>query len=180
MGISPDPCYHDNISYFDPKAVAKSYTDADIIQLGHWAAQECAWQRSGELSVAKLIDAVLVARSYMQRGGRIDVAVIKRLGLEVDPRNVEGFRTVPVMVGDISVTPSERVPLMIDRWVEWLGGEKDQDWDPTGAFRAFEEIHPFVDGNGRVGAIIYNWLNGTLHPGKLVFPPNVFGDPRRG
>lgn len=36
-------------------------------------------------------------------------------------------------------------------------------------YQRFEEIHPCHDGNGRVGAILYNWLNDTLH--DPIHPP---------
>ena len=36
------------------------------------------------------------------------------------------------------------------------------------AYLEFQRIHPFVDGNGRVGKILHNWLNDTLHDPILV------------
>ena len=35
-------------------------------------------------------------------------------------------------------------------------------------YLAYEWIHPFRDGNGRSGKILYNWLNGTLDDPVLV------------
>jgi fido (protein-threonine AMPylation protein) len=45
---------------------------------------------------------------------------------------------------------------------------------PIEFFREFELVHPFVDGNGRTGAILYNaMLNTMLTP---TDPPDL-GDP---
>jgi fido (protein-threonine AMPylation protein) len=37
----------------------------------------------------------------------------------------------------------------------------------------YENIHPFRDGNGRTGKILYNYLLGTLDNPKM--PPNFWG-----
>jgi fido (protein-threonine AMPylation protein) len=37
-------------------------------------------------------------------------------------------------------------------------------------YQEFETLHPFNDGNGRVGAILFNLLNGTLSD-PIVPPP---------
>jgi hypothetical protein len=42
-------------------------------------------------------------------------------------------------------------------------------------FRAYEDIHPFADGNRRTGSILYNWLCGSLP--EPIDPPNLWNDP---
>jgi fido (protein-threonine AMPylation protein) len=33
------------------------------------------------------------------------------------------------------------------------------EWEPAEWFRRYEEVHPFVDGNGRTGQVLLNWLD---------------------
>ena len=45
---------------------------------------------------------------------------------------------------------------------------------PEEAYKEFQIIHPFEDGNGRVGKIIYNKLKNSLD--NPTFPPIFFPD----
>ncbi len=40
------------------------------------------------------------------------------------------------------------------------------------AYKEFEEIHPYIDGNGRTGHIIWLWMNNFR---KLEMPPQYWG-----
>lgn len=135
-----------------------------------WAAQECEWQGSGERSVPWMIDGWLYARRY--RSGRPTVATIVRIGALVEPRhNRLGLRTVGVRVGyDVKMHPS-LVPAALRALVASEG------LSPAEWFRQYEEIHPFRDGNGRTGNILFNWLSGSLLAPAM--PPNLWHDPRR-
>jgi fido (protein-threonine AMPylation protein) len=57
-------------------------------------------------------------------------------------------------------------------WVDWDSVESlakntlplatNTEKEATQWFRAYEDIHPFADGKGRAGSILYNWLGGSL------------------
>lgn len=141
-----------------------------------WAAQECMWQGSGEASVYRMIDAWSYAHRHRARS--IGVKEVLELGRRVEPEaNRMGIRHVRVAVGfEEKMLPEHiRTALrgLIDIQPDIPAGKADAgSW-----FKDFEDIHPFVDGNGRTGSILYNWLLGTLD--KPIHPPNHWNESRR-
>jgi hypothetical protein len=142
-----------------------------------WAAQECAWQMSGELSVGWMLEAWQYAVEHQSEP--ITLEHVLELGRLVEPKvNAKGLRKVGVRVGySIKPRPDE-VPAMLDRLIEH---QPDIPVDDSKLavewFKSYEEVHPWRDGNGRSGAILYAWLLGKLM--APPFPPNLWNDPRR-
>lgn len=155
---------------------------------------ECKLQMSGELSVGWMVDAWIYAQEFSTKGdfsladyeSRLpDLQDVINLGRLVEPNvNVHTdrseFRTVDVRVGYNIKMPWQEVPaamvgLMGDLYKETL--VPDYAMGPATFFREYEDIHPWRDGNGRTGVILFNWLNGTLD--NPVWAPNFWDDPRR-
>ena len=60
---------------------------------------------------------------------------------------------------------SERVPILMKGLFEWLRNSKDHLLIRSCVFHyEFEFIHPFIDGNGRIGRLWQSLILGKLHP----------------
>lgn len=103
-------------------------------------------------------------------GNALTPDLIRRWGQMIEPgKNAAGFRGVPVFVGwneKMNYTLIDRAIYGLCRMIN------DGSIEALVAYRDFEEIHPFIDGNGRTGKIILNWVNGTLI--DPIFPPDDF------
>jgi hypothetical protein len=70
-------------------------------------------------------------------------------------------------IGIKSCAPPEEVKVRLVRLFKFR-----DEMTPLEFYKEFETVHPFVDGNGRVGKVLYCWLLGELL--NLSFPPPLW------
>lgn len=81
----------------------------------------------------------------------------------LDPRIAGKIRTVNVMVGGRQCPDHANVEGLLKNWLHWVNGLKLEGYSRMKEIAIqqmhveFEKIHPFQDGNGRVGRMIMNW-----------------------
>lgn len=138
-----------------------------------FSAIECRLQMSGELSVAWMVDGFLYAQEVSRKVRYPTVTNVLELGKLIEPSdNARGFRQCGVRIGSDVKINWEDIPRQVVNLCE-----SAHLLSPNEFFKEYEEIHPFVDGNGRTGAILFNWMNDTLY--KPVWAKNFWNDPRR-
>lgn len=182
----------------------------DIIK---YCAEECKRQHSGEMSVYDMLvawdfasDFVAIAIEHNEFCAdvlhfhgvpNLTIEFIEQLGKLVEPiDNKNGFRTIPIFVGNafftVEKTPyweiEERLKalllvyyegILFDQYGRDNGWHNEQSIDAKANnaedmfYLRYEDIHPFRDGNGRTGKILFNYLKGTLDNPQM--PPNFWG-----
>jgi hypothetical protein len=147
---------------------AERFSNAQM-RVIQWAAEECQRQRSGELSVACMLrawdSALLSVHAGDDKPAEVDVLELAAL---IEPeKNANGYRRCRVRVGADVKGPWEEVPRQMKLLMESI---RDGSLNADEAYRSFEQIHPFIDGNGRAGTLLWNWIRGTL--GNPGHPPD--------
>jgi Fic family protein len=115
---------------------------------------------SDHVAVLGYRDALLVAQRYGREGVRITEHEIKKLHytMLIDQQQVSGeYRNYNLMIHGHRPTSYEKVPYKMLQITDARPSELRHPIESIGYFHLrLEKIHPFGDGNGRVGRLIIN------------------------
>ena len=143
---------------------------SEYVAIVKFCAEEVERQERGPIQVFNMFEAWLFAIDAQASGewstARLDV--IRRLGKLVEPTKNDDWRAFPHRLGDDDLPAPVDIPRLLSSWAttSW-------ERDPDAGYLAFQRVHPFRDGNGRVGKILYNLLRGSMDAPAI--PPNFFG-----
>lgn len=147
-------------------------TEPDLVRIATVAAGECVRQRVGFRRLTYLLgayDYALFTAATARPRKPLRGDALHLAGM-IEPTKAAQYRTTPVTFqnGGTAAHHSQ-----IERTMFRMFNLLDADTDPDEFTKAFLDVHPFADGNGRTAWVLWNWLRGTLHyPDPL---PDFYG-----
>lgn len=140
-----------------------------------WCRNECIRQHATtEEDFANMENAWRYANAnHGIYGFPIKVINLTIMAEMIDPIANPGgrFRTGPaVFMNGGSACDAYKIESSLTNLLSWLNGS---GLTANEFYQTLMWIHPWQDGNGRVGALVYNMLNGTIN--NPVVPPEYGG-----
>lgn len=147
-------------------------TNEITLEILKYIAEEVERQGDGPVAVYDMArawtDAMEMKRGHVIGSGPT-LRDIERWGQLIAPqKNMFGYRKGLVSIGGVTKKPW---PMYLHDLEALVANPRLLT--PEEMYYNFELIHPFNDGNGRTGKILFNYLKGTLHTPEM--PPNFFG-----
>jgi hypothetical protein len=140
------------------------------MSIEEWCYAECERQHATtEADITNMLTAYGFATGIAAEDRPIQMWEIIGLGALVDPIANPGgrFRSGPaVFMNGGAALSADRIPEALENLFRF---HMRFFLTPEDTDRELMYIHPFKDGNGRVGALVYNILNGTID--DPVVPP---------
>jgi hypothetical protein len=139
-------------------------------KMSHSIIQHCAWMISPRNSLAYRDDDVVVAR-LVPDADAMTLEILYGIGSEMVACTRCGSKVALRKKRHEVVKrfpPPEAVPELMEGFLDQF-----DSMAPEEAYFAYLEIHPFGDGNGRIGKILLNWRAKTLD--DPIMPSNPWG-----